>query len=474
MQAGSLAVDRAFLDLECFPRELSCVGYQGVFPSLIRLPFVFVFGNNVFQWEVFFISAGILLVLVSTLWLTGVLESVLDIRISSNFVDLIIGAAPALSTPFVFLSSRPLLYEEALIWATGMSLLALVLAIKYWTQPRLVFLLWLSAVAVGGILSRPSGGGLLGSLLLVIVVGRHTYQSYRNSRTSLALIPIAILPFMAFASINQAKFGQPFAIPFNIHEGVASSSIRSSRLERVGTPNRLDNIPTLIFQYLRPDTIEVEKSFPYFGFRFPAINTEAIRSIVHENPGVKALWPIRSDDIETEMTASLPPTYGVYLLASISGALLWLSFRRTHSCGPKSLNAHMLLTFGICAAATTLPTITAYGVTHRYLIDFLPLVLLVGTISLLRLWFWAENYRTARIMFYSGLGVVFTLSFFINLGLTFHFQRTWAGELLPEYRDLRTALLKKRDEFLVVLILGAIVSRCSHEDESLNSKRSGM
>lgn len=465
-------MDRAFLDLECFPKGEACVGYHGIFPSLIRLPFVFVFGNRVFQWEVFFITAGLLLFAYSALWLTGILESILGIRVSNRFIELIIGAAPTLSTPFVFLSSRPLLYEEALVWATSMSLLALALAIKYWTQPRLIILIWLTVVSTGGILARPSGGGLLGSLLLLVVVGRHICQNVNKSKISLVLVSIATVPFVAFGFINQAKFEQPFSIPFRTHEGIASSPIRMLRLERIGSPNRLANVPTVVYQYLRPDTVQIEKSFPYFIFRFPATNTEAIRSAVDEKRGVKTLWPLRPDDIETEMTASLAPTYGVYFLASLFSALSWLWSRRTRSYRPMSSSTKLLLACAVCAAASCLPAITAYGVTNRYLIDFLPLLVLVGTASLLRLWASAEDYRTSRTMFYCGLGVVFTLSFFVNLGLTFHFQRTWAGELLPEFRDLRPALLKKRDELLVVLTLVAMVIGRSHQHVSSDPKTS--
>ncbi len=338
---GRLDVPTGSLGGEAISFHGHTYGYFGIGPALLRLPIMPFYPQgypNLAPWS--YLGAFV----VEALATLGIWRSVQRrLRVTAPpVVDGLLLLTVLAGSPTMFLTARPDVYEEAILWGVAACLVTFWAVLRLFETSRWRWGAVAALAAAFAMLSRPTVGG--GALLAVGVSGLVVFARDRSDwPRAAALASGAGLGLVAFCSVNYLKFHSLVNAPYN-----ANYLAQPKRLAALkhGGANGIRYLPTNLLQYLRPDTVHFLGKFPWLTFRMtryaPVLNLGHVHFDTFELP--------------TSITATTP----VLTVLAIVGSIAIL--RRP---------SVLLIPLGAGLAAI-LATASFFGEAPRYLADFLP------------------------------------------------------------------------------------------------------
>ena len=297
-------------------------------------------------------------------------------------------AAFGLATPILWLGSRSIVYHEAELWGAALALAGCERALAWWESRTPRSLAVAGTIAVLAVHTRASSG--LAPMLVILGFGALLLWRERSWRPAAAPIAIAVGAVATYAAINAARFGSPFSIPFDQQVFTAGSADRQAMLEATGGSFFSVRFPpTTLLQYLRPDAVRPDSLFPFTTW----------------GPRATIVGDVPFDTVDR--AGSVTTTMPLLLIAAAG-------------IRPRRLDATWWIVIGACAVAA-LPTIAIGFIAHRYLVDFVPLLVVLGALGVPRVLSW----RVGRPL----LAVGATLGLLASIGLGILARNVY---LLPE------------------------------------------
>ena len=410
---GRLAVDPAVPGPEGFLIDGRTYLYYGPFLSIVRMPFQ-LFGD-LFTARLVRVSM-LIAVVVSCRWSARLARAAKRVvrsqanpaEASSRDERWTIGlftAAVAFS-PVLFAAGWISVYNETELWAFTLALVSATLIVDWgaggFRSNRLLG--GAVAAALAATLTRaPIGIGVALAIGAcgVVLAWRSRTDGMRAGR--LAIIG-GLVPLVAHAMVNFAKFGTLFSVPggrqlLSLQDPARAAwfagnneSFFSSRF-----------LSTTVVQYLRPDAIRFERLIPFV--RFGPVGTN------------RASYPL----LGNTPASSLTLTATLLMILAIAGAV-WLV-------------RHRSLTWGLVIVCTTigaLPTLLIGFLANRYLIDMLPPLVVAGALGAWAIAGWAND-RPIRRWLRAGAVLLVVWGAWVNVSLA-----TWnLDQKSPGFTELR-------------------------------------
>ena len=423
---------------EAFIRDGKCYIYFGPTPALFRLPFVLLFPDWDGRWaRLSLLTASALTLLLAA----GVLHR------ACRAADAACGPSPRESALFVlliglgstlaYLASRASFYQEALVWAAALSLLACYAFLRYVEDPRGQRWVWASAGAAAlSFFARNNSGAaplllwlIAGPLLwagslspapralaarLCAALGLPSARPLRE--TFLPLFLTGALVIGAYLLQNEGKFGSPWQpMPLKLHEQYAADPSRLARMQDrlFIARNALATIPT----YFSPTAIRVNLWFPWVHLTSRTVNPFGIESFDY-----------------ARHFAGFPAAMPALFLLAVGGLLCLARYRN-----PAEAAFRLPCLVALLGGATILVFI---AMDYRYLHDFFPALVLASAVGWAHLCAWpASRRRTAAFVALALLGL---FSACANVAFAYEYQRamvwTVPEERRAELRDLRATI----------------------------------
>jgi hypothetical protein len=310
-------------------------------------------------------------------------------------------AAVGLASPLLFLAARPLVYHETELWGAATTLVALEAVLRWWEEPTRRALAMASLAALLAFNTRASvGGGAVAALaltgILALAIRRVPW------RDAPALLLAVFAPVLVYAAVNQARFGEPFSVPFRDQVLSSFDPDRRATLESTGgSLFAVEFAPTAVVTYARPDGVELQRLFPWITYR----------------EDVDVIGDTTFDTIDR--SASVPvvaPSLVVLALLGL-GALLRRGWR----------DPWLAATVG--AAAGLVSTVTIAFIANRYLADATPALVLPAALGAWVVADWLRRHvRWRRWATVSALVALSAAGVAVSLALTIQSQRLF---LLP-------------------------------------------
>jgi hypothetical protein len=202
-----------------------------------------------------------------------------------------------------------------------------------------------------------------------------------------------VLAIIPYAYVNWARFGTPLSVPLSKQPVLASNpQVVPALKQSGGTLFSVRYIPTTIVQYFRPDAIGLHWPWPTFAAK------------------ASPLFGAR-------LAASGPATSVVdsmlaFTALSVVG-VVWLV--RKSACGPDKHIVVIPLAAGVAGSFATL----SFGwLTHRYVTDFMPMIVLSSLIGMNATIQWLRSSKpTPRKIASAGLVALVGLNVWASIGL---------------------------------------------------------
>jgi cytochrome b561 len=429
---GHWDIPRQQLGFEAFIVDGKSYLYVGPWPAVLRMPvaaFTEQFDGRLTQVSIF--AAFVVLLVATTRLLWRVRQLVfpapaltrLD-RWTAGLFVLVVGAGSVA----LFLASRPIVYHEAELWGAGFALAAFCAILDFVVLDRDRDIAWAGVFTALALLTRGSVGlapvAALGIVLLGRVLSTVATRTRRQALRAparwlglgdrparaaqlLALLAAIAVPLALYASVNAAKFGHPWRLPIADQVATQIDPIRPQIFaETNGSLFAAKFVPTNLVAAFRPDAIGVEGVFPWVTFP----------ERPHELGGVT----FAAIDPQASIPASMP------FLSVLAVAGVFAVFRR--SGRGSSLAALRVLVVGGLIGAVGVITIPF--INHRYLSDFLPLLVTGAAAGLLVV---VRRIETSRRLGSRGrgaaIGVLVVLagaSVWVNFALALQYQRAYS------------------------------------------------
>lgn len=431
---GRWAIEPGILGIEAFEVDGEEQTYFGIMPTLLRVPVVAVtdaMDGRLTQTSmvaaVVVIGSAVSSLGWSTRWLVRG-DRPVDRR------DLVVAAA----TPFVailgsvvlYLAGRAWVYHEALLWGSAWALVSAAALVRHLAGGSLLPLGVAGAAAVAALHSRASVGagplialGLVGAAELVAlrVASWREQRPWRLVGGGVQVVAVlAVTGAVAvgsYAAINMVRFGEPFRLPLEVQTYVRLSEERQAVLEaNDGSLFGPRFVPTTVLQYLRPDGITLDRTYPFVGFR----------------DEIDVVGDVAFDTLDP--TASIPSSAPLFALGGVAGVIvLGSAWRRRHP-----LRCVVLPAAGLAGSAAGILTI-GY-IAHRYTGDVLPFVV-VTTIVATHVVLDRVTVREARPVAWSAAALVLLAAWGIaaNGALGLLYQRQEAPDVAEGLRGALVA-----------------------------------
>ena len=386
---GHLWVPRNSLNIEGFIHNGKTYPYFGVFPSLIRIPILFVtdsLDGRLTALSVMVAYVVSFVVMSMLLWRLRVTLRGTDFlgRGESLAYGLLLVALTAGSV-FMNLLATPRVYEEDVAWSIALTMLALFafLGLLERVSNARLALTFVAVVSVATNRGSTGDACIAGALTLAAWL----YWKSSDPRGRRAALIVSLTAGVAVACVmwcNEIKFGNPFS--YDMHEQVWTtvSAHRREFLKVNGTPFGAQFLWSNLWAYLRLDSFHPSFIFPFVTL---PLGPSAVLGRVYFDM--------------TYPTLSLPVSMPFPFALGVAGVLTVL-WRRAH---PDLARLRPLVATVILAAVPVL----IYGyVSFRYLSDFVPLTALASMIMLV--WWWPEFRRRASRNLRVIVAVVSTLT----------------------------------------------------------------
>lgn len=365
MLHGHLWVPEFKFANECFYVDGKCLGYFGIFPSLVRLPFFLLLRST----DHTLAPVSIALAAGVGLWsCLDMLRHVLDSRLARTITGahrltvIVLGAFLMGSGGSLVTLSQAKVYREAAIWMTALMLLAFAMALRWLRHGTDRYLVITLLAAIGAVNSRPSAVPAMILLGIWLYFRQHVRGKEFTIRLDSLSFAIIAVPAVSALLVMYLKFRQ-FTPPMKAwadYQGPGPTTIR--RLNG-GQLQGIRFAPTNLVQYLRPDSVKYSLKQPWAEVLVP-----------DRKPAI-LLPPIVNGGILTEPTSSVTNTMPLQLLLTVAASVLALWRTRLS----KFIDKHQALPL-LVVSATAIPlALVFYSTTMRYVGDFFPF-LAVGTV----------------------------------------------------------------------------------------------
>jgi hypothetical protein len=332
--------------------------YFGVGPAIMRMPFT-AWGDGL---------DGRLSAL-SQLVAVGVL-AISSARLLARARRLVVGApagrpwwfaagaaVPALATPVIFMASRPIVYHEAELWGAAAGLAGIDLVLRWHDTDRTRHLVEAMVFATFAMSVRPSTGAAPAVALGLFGLGALLQRHWRRAAT---LVVCAVVPLLGFVVVNYARFRSPFDVPFPQQVFSQFNAQRQAGLAaNDGSLFGARFAPTNLVEYLSPTAIRFQRLFPFVGW----------------GPKATVIGDVTFDTVDH--SSSL--TVGAPALVVLAAVGAWWTLRRDRGWTWRVVV--------VAAAAGTVSTFTIAYVAQRYLVDLVPLLVLLAAPAV---WVWAR------------------------------------------------------------------------------------
>lgn len=360
---GRLHVDPAVAGVEGFLVDGRTYLYYGPAPALARLPTAIVdglFDSRLFDGRLALASMLVALVVLAT-WSYRLLDVAGRIVTRASrrphsaagpwrtaaFVGAVIGS------PVLFLPGWISVYHETELWACTAAVVAAVCMLEIVHRPGAVAARWWLGAALATaavVLTRASVG--IGVAVAAIVVAAVIRR--QDVRAAGALVGAALGALGVHVALNLAMFGSPLDLPAERQVLTLQDPERAAWFAgNDGSFFSLRFLPTTLLQYLRPDTIRIERLLPGVRFGPPA------------------------SDVGPYPVETITPASSLTVAAPVLGALavvgvVWLVRRRRW--------ALLGVMAGLAIGAA--PSFAIGFVANRYLVDVLPLLVVAAAIGI--------------------------------------------------------------------------------------------
>ncbi len=375
MMHGHLWIPKGKLGIEAFVHGGRQFTYFGVFPSLLRMPFLIFFPGLQGQLGApSILLAWMVIGFFSTLliWRTRVMlrgAAPLGRAEATSFGVLL--TAITGGSVVVFLGATPWVYHEDLMWSIALtlgSLFALLGVLEHPTRRRVLFM---GGIMLLANLNRLTTGWacVLSAVLLAawFAFGRSTGE---HRKWALPVLVTGLIPLAFSSAINIAKFGVPVGLPMADQVWTSINLHRRQFLAANGGKYySLKFLPSTLSAYLQPVGVRFRTVFPFITL--PAAPAPVIGNVLLDS---------------TYRTASATSTMPLLMILTFIGAIG--VFRRRVSYRLRALR--------IPLAAMCLPPCIAlvWGyIDTRYLADFMPLLILGGILGMVQFWGYVEGRR---------------------------------------------------------------------------------
>lgn len=417
---GRLDMDPGVLSIEAFFHDGRAYMYQPPFPALLRLPVQAVTDDLDGRLGAPSMLLAALVLAAATEKL--VLEARRALRPAGATSRLELGLCALLgatvlggATP-VFLASRPWVYHESSLWGLAWTLAALAALLRVRRAPSWPAVSVLAAFALAAVLSRASvgAGAVVAAGLLALVNLRARWPEGRwrarlgGAGGPAALALAALLPVVAYAGINLAKFGTLASVPFEEQGYTLVSEDRQAVLAaNGGTLFGPRFAPTTLWHYLRPGALSLTRTFPFVDFAAP------------DDP----VGNVRFDLVDR--TASVPTSLPGLLGAAVVGAAV---LRRARGAGTDRRGPAVALAGAGAGALAIIP----FGyIAERYLTDVVPVLAVGAAIGIQGLAAWRPGRPAARRLVGALAAVVVAAGAWVNVSLAARYQRLEAPNPRP-------------------------------------------
>jgi len=323
--------------------------YFGVGPALIRTPLT--------GWTTFFdrrlsilsmsLAAGVLGMATARL-LKRARALVVDAPTGRPWWFGLLAAGSILCTPVLFLASRAMVYHEALIWGCAAAVAGLDLAIRWWRDPTRRHFVEAVALATFAISCRATSG-----LAPAIAIGLFgVVLAFRRQWIKAAIVIAgAVIALLGYVAFNWLRFR---SLTSTIASGQVWSLQNKSRQEFLkangGSPLGFQFVRSTFAQYFSPIAVGWQRFFPFVNFGSRAT---PVGDVVFD--GIKP-------------TGSIEFGAPVFFVLAIIGS--WWTVVRDRSREWSVL--------ALASIAAFIPTLMFGNIVHRYLVDFVPAVVILA------------------------------------------------------------------------------------------------
>ncbi len=413
------------LSIEAFVVEGRSYMYFGPVPSMLRVPVLA--STDTLDGEL--TQPSMFVAFLVALWATHLLSWRIRVlvrgsepvgRVEQVVAGATLGAVGG-GTVLLYLGSQPVVYHEAALWGVAFALLSYHAAIEVVSRatPRAVVT---AGVFAGLALHTRASVGLGPVVALALLSAVTALRAFGGERFAWAtrwslprdvhppggtvalLAAVTVLPVLVYAAVNMARFDEPFRLPIEkqVFSGIDPNRIAALE-DNSGSIFGLRYLPTTAWQYLRPDALEIDAVLPWVNF--PRDQATVVGDVVFDT---------------RDEASSVPATMPVLAVMAIVGVVAVARSSRR----PDLMVLRLPL---IGAACGCLGVLAIAFIAHRYLVDFLPLLLLAGLAGLHVAFCWMSG-RGSRAAQVCGVGLALLAVWGLaaNLALAVEYQRVIA------------------------------------------------
>ncbi len=416
MLHGHLAIPPGLIGVEAFVVHGHSYTYFGLFPSILRLPFVewapSLFGrlstpSILVAWLV---SAGFV---IGLSWRVRVMvrgNAALGWAEAISFGALT--ATVQAGSVFLLLAATPYVYNEDLAWSIALTIGCLFVLVGIMQRPTWGRVIALGFLLTAADLNRLTTGwaAILGTVLVAgwFALGRGGIE---RRRWWLPLCAVAGIALLAGCAVNVAKFGTLFGLPITDQIYTRENRYRRTFLAaHHGSEVDIPFVWSNLWAYLRPDGLRLTSVFPFVTL--PSSPAASLGGVLFDR---------------RYRTASVPASMPLLFLLSCWGLI---SAFRPRPPGQVARMRLLLLSAGVAAGALL---IWGY-IGPRYLADFMPLLALGAAVGLADIWRRQDGRSRKRRSLAAGLVFALAgLSIVINTGVAITPTEQWSTPRVRAY-----------------------------------------
>lgn len=384
---GRLSVPSGILGIEGFVIDGETFMYFPPFPALLRLPVQLITHEFDGRLTVLSVALAWVVLAIVTTRLTWLVRECLrpgdEVSAPDAVVAALLLATITGGTVLTFDASLPWVYHEVYLWASALSVGAAYWILRVALDPTRTSILWLGGFTLATALTRTPGGWAMSGTVLALAAWLTVRQVRKTGapkhrrrglpvgdvRTPMAVFAAGGVPLLLAVTYNWLKFGHPYLFPLESQVWTQVNEHRRTALEvNGGTITGPQFLETTLVNYFRPDGIRFVDYFPYI-----TLPSEPARSY----GGAFLDQTYRTGSV----TAFMP------LLTLFSICALTVLLRRSPTPAVAALRwpavGSLLVGGGVLG----------YGyLAHRYTSDFVPVLVMLGTIGLWQVTTWSIPY----------------------------------------------------------------------------------
>jgi hypothetical protein len=396
----------------------------GLFPSILRLPFVAVLGGRspsaytapsmAVAWLLTATMAPLLLWRLRIMLRGSGPVSRLEALCSGLLIATLLGGST-----LVYLCAQPWVFSEDKAWSIALAISCcffLVGMIERATWGRVI---GVAILVLAAELTRATTGlGLAAGAIGIGIILLLKRDLPASRAKAIAVITAGVFAALVAAFVTEIKFGIPFGLPFDKHVWTSVNAHRRAFLAahggQFGGP---DFVPSTLLAYLQPFGIRINGTFPFFWL--PGQPATRVG-------GVPFDWAYP--------TASIPSSMPLMTVLGATG--IWAVIRGRTS----AFNAGLRIT--LVALAVPCVALFFWGyIATRYLADFTPLLFFASAIGLIKLLGRVDGAGVAVRRAAAGLmSMLALLSMAINVGLAMSPTEDWSATQASNFVETQRSL----------------------------------